>query len=145
MATIRERQNKDGTTRFQAKVRLLGTPEINRTFPSRKDAERWAMSREEALINQRCRQAEGSRSWPVHMAGIYLLWKGPDLIYVGHSNDVLTRVVSHVKNKKDFDHWSFKPCLAEEMLSVERQWIEKYQPRLNINGRKHATVENNNA
>lgn len=42
MATIRERKNKDGTTSYQAVVRVAGQPDARRTFPDRKSAELWA-------------------------------------------------------------------------------------------------------
>lgn len=48
MPTIEERPNRDGVS-YRAKVRLKGYPAVEQSFPSRKEAIRWAHATEQAL------------------------------------------------------------------------------------------------
>jgi integrase len=49
MATIVKRRNKDGTTSYQAKVRLAGFDSANGTFERKTDARDWARKTEEDI------------------------------------------------------------------------------------------------
>lgn len=51
MATITERTDHSGKSTFQAKVRKVGFPYQSRTFPTRKEANAWGRSVEEAMTS----------------------------------------------------------------------------------------------
>jgi integrase len=53
MATIRERQRKDGTRQYQAQVRIAGFPARTASFTTRRQAERWAKTVEADMIEGR--------------------------------------------------------------------------------------------
>ena len=50
MAAIRERQKADGTVIFHVQVRMAGFPSRTASFPSRRQAERWAKTIEAEMI-----------------------------------------------------------------------------------------------
>jgi hypothetical protein len=61
------------------------------------------------------------------ICGVYFLVKNEEVIYVGKSIDLLTRVVSHVKTK-DFDSFALIQC-DEHMLDFEEtKYILHYRP-----------------
>jgi integrase len=49
MGTIQKRIHEDGTASYSAKIRRKGFPVQSRTFPLRKDAERWITDRESEI------------------------------------------------------------------------------------------------
>lgn len=53
MATIRERQRKDGTKTYHVQVRIAGYPARTETFSTRPKAERWAKTVEAEMIDGR--------------------------------------------------------------------------------------------
>jgi len=53
MATIRERQRKDGKKTFHVQVRIAGFPARTETFTTRRQAERWAKTVEAKMIEGR--------------------------------------------------------------------------------------------
>jgi hypothetical protein len=80
-----------------------------------------------------------SEQQPLIQIGVYVLWDGIDVVYVGHSNHVMQRILQHAKRGLVFDTWSLIKCWPEDMLNLERQLIQKYQPPLNISGKKKDT------
>jgi integrase len=53
MATVRERRKKDGTTIFNAQVRMAGFPARTASFPTKRLAERWSKTIEAQMIEGR--------------------------------------------------------------------------------------------
>ncbi len=67
-----------------------------------------------------------------HATGIYFLLDGDDVVYVGQSRNVYSRISSHpVKN---FNRYAFVPCAVESLDKLESLYIHLLRPKLN--GRK---------
>lgn len=62
--------------------------------------------------------------------GIYFLYKGVDIKYVGKANNVVTRVLQH-HGVKDFDRVYFLPCPLDHLSNVESVFIRYLNPPLN--------------
>jgi len=63
--------------------------------------------------------------------GLYFLIYRGDVVYVGCSIDVLSRVCNH-KSDKVFDYPVFLPCAKSKMLELEKMYIETLRPKYNI-------------
>lgn len=65
-------------------------------------------------------------------SGVYFLWRGPRLVYVGSTLYVGARCQTHRReNLKDFTHATFVPLHQKFIRWLERQYIRKYRPQLN--------------
>lgn len=65
-------------------------------------------------------------------SGVYMLFKGNSLVYIGQSKNVLARVGQHVTERvKEFDGASFVPCQPELMDALESTLIHLLRPPLN--------------
>ena len=80
-------------------------------------------------------------------AGVYLLlWKG-EIVYVGQSVKPCARIATHVvqrgKSRKQswgskalpamkFDSVQIRPCMLGELDALEKELIERFQPKYNI-------------
>lgn len=62
--------------------------------------------------------------------GIYFLLDGNEVIYVGQSVHVWSRIASHGANKQ-FDRIAFVPCEADELDKLESFYIHALQPKAN--------------
>lgn len=62
-------------------------------------------------------------------SGVYLLYKGGVLIYVGQSTNVFRRIPQH--HKKDFDRALFLPCAVAVLDVVESALIATLNPKGN--------------
>lgn len=85
---------------------------------------------------------DAARQW-VPLIGIYFLIKERKIIYIGQSNNILTRITTH-SNSKDFDSYSYIPCDESILDKLESLYIHVYQPELNgflTEGRKHAPIQ----
>jgi hypothetical protein len=70
---------------------------------------------------------------PTRMAsGVYFLIDGREVIYVGQSMDVLSRIATHRKQGKRFDRFTYIECEPEKMNELEAQYIAAFAPRLNV-------------
>jgi excinuclease UvrABC nuclease subunit len=72
------------------------------------------------------------------MIGIYFLIYKNEVVYVGASIHVFRRISTHKgKNldriKKEFDHYCYLKCKEEELLYLEKVFIDFYKPLYNIN------------
>jgi excinuclease UvrABC nuclease subunit len=78
---------------------------------------------------------------PVHVSkltkdhqksGVYLLYAGAEVVYVGQSGSMLRRVGEHISDRmKAFDSVAFVPCLATNRLWLERLYISHFKPKHN--------------
>jgi len=87
-------------------------------------------------------KSHAARQW-VPLIGIYFLIKERKIIYIGQSNNILTRITTH-SNSKDFDSYSYIPCDESILDKLESLYIHVYQPELNgflTEGRKHAPIQ----
>lgn len=64
------------------------------------------------------------------VCGVYFLRKGRDIVYIGQSVNVYSRVASH-KASKDFDAVDFLPCDRSKLDDLEGFFIRLLQPKLN--------------
>lgn len=62
--------------------------------------------------------------------GVYFLFNGEQLCYIGQSVDILSRICSHAKEKV-FTSYAFIECQENELNEMEKQYIGKYTPELN--------------
>jgi hypothetical protein len=66
------------------------------------------------------------------ISGIYFLFLGDELVYIGQSRDVHWRVRDHARSARmTFDKWSFVEVSEDDRLRVEENLIRRYKPRLN--------------
>lgn len=75
-------------------------------------------------------------------SGIYFLWSGDDLIYVGKSVNVHSRLDSHINGpsnntnrvlmKSEITHVSIIPCSVDDLDVTEAIYINKFKPRCNL-------------
>lgn len=64
--------------------------------------------------------------------GIYFLFAGPVVVYVGQGLDVHARVGQHLRDgQKEFDAYAFLPCPAARLNEAEAHFIHVLQPRYN--------------
>ena len=71
-----------------------------------------------------------SRKPPERLCGVYFLWMGDSLIYVGQSVDVLSRLLSHGL-RGQFDSFTMIECPKEELADLETAYILLFKPPLN--------------
>lgn len=64
------------------------------------------------------------------ICGIYFLRKGREIVYIGQSVNVYSRIASH-KASKDFDTVDFMPCDRSKLDDLEGFFIRLLQPKLN--------------
>lgn len=64
-------------------------------------------------------------------AGVYLLLKAGEVVYVGQSRNVERRLTQHRGNKVDFDERQIIEVPATDLKKVEQQYILKHRPALN--------------
>tara|TARA_X000001036_G_C20140235_1_gene586998 strand:- start:107 stop:472 length:366 start_codon:yes stop_codon:yes gene_type:complete len=63
-------------------------------------------------------------------SGVYFLFDGDELIYIGQTINEYQRVAGHF-NDKIFDSYTFMPCLKEELNTIESVYIDHFKPKLN--------------
>lgn len=82
-----------------------------------------------------------ARSRPTNnQCGIYFLWLGRTLMYVGQSNGGLYgRLGSHVAAGKQFNRISFVPADIDQLNDLERLYIKTLKPLLNGGQRRKGT------
>lgn len=72
-----------------------------------------------------------AQSQPIHGRGIYFLWLGSELVYIGQSETVYGRLANHL-GCKEFDRYTFLPVAAGESLTrLEALYIRALNPTLN--------------
>jgi hypothetical protein len=68
---------------------------------------------------------------PPKKAGIYFLISDADeILYIGQSIDIETRVHAHHRKLK-FARWAWLPCPKDETDALERAYITAFNPSLN--------------
>jgi hypothetical protein len=87
------------------------------------DADIWSFKNSEHLQ----RHSVGT---PFVYPGVYFLLQGEEVIYVGQSTDIPSRVLSH-RRTKDFDRYATMPVPRDWLSEVEAEYILHYQPELN--------------
>ena len=73
---------------------------------------------------------------------IYVLYQGADVVYIGQSSNVFSRLATHKKEaKKDFDSFRILYCRHNRMTYWERRLIKKYEPKYNISQNRRKAKE----
>ena len=73
---------------------------------------------------------------------IYVLYQGAEVVYVGQSSNVFSRLATHKKEaKKDFDSFRILYCRHNRMTYWERRLIKKYEPKYNISQNRRKAKE----
>lgn len=68
-----------------------------------------------------------------YVCGIYFLLSNDEIVYVGQSQSVLTRIAAHHQAKeKVFNRIFVIECKPVELNHLEALYIDKYKPRHNI-------------
>jgi hypothetical protein len=70
-----------------------------------------------------------SRSWSEEV-GVYFLIDNDEVVYVGQSVNIFSRISQHKIDKK-FDRYAFIPCSKENLDKLESLYIHFLRPRLN--------------
>lgn len=63
--------------------------------------------------------------------GIYFLYLGDRLQYIGQSVEPSARIIQHKRKGKKFDRVMFLPTPRHDLLRVESELIKKHRPPLN--------------
>jgi hypothetical protein len=67
-----------------------------------------------------------------NVCGIYFLWLGQEIVYVGQSRAIHLRILQHLEDRtKKFDGLSFIVCHPHALNKRERYFIEALTPRYN--------------
>jgi hypothetical protein len=65
------------------------------------------------------------------ICAVYFLIQDAEIVYVGYSTDLTARLASHAKSKK-FDSYAHIACSMENAIWLEKLYIAKFKPRLNV-------------
>ena len=77
---------------------------------------------------------ESSQETVGHLSGVYFLFQGEELVYIGERWDCFLRVAEHTRKDSDrvFTHWNFLPVESkEERKAVELALRRQYKPKFN--------------
>jgi hypothetical protein len=76
---------------------------------------------------------------PFNQYYIYALIKDQEIVYIGQSSNVMSRLGSHIQEKrKDFDSYAIVCKVSQnEVDEVERKYIDDLKPKYNIVHNKH--------
>jgi excinuclease UvrABC nuclease subunit len=64
--------------------------------------------------------------------GVYYLWDGECVLYVGASRDVERRLSQHAHNDVPFIQAFYDECAERELLDREAAAIREFRPKLNV-------------
>jgi len=85
---------------------------------------------------------ERKQSTKVIRSAVYILLLQGEVVYVGESQNVYTRLGNHIKDKgKRFDTIRILPCLEHRRHYWEAVLIYKYQPLFNKKGKNKETAK----
>ena len=69
-----------------------------------------------------------------HVSGVYFLYDGEELVYIGQGWNCLLRVAEHTRKESDkrFTHWTFTLVESEsERKALERELRRLHAPKYN--------------
>lgn len=121
--------------RWRALIRRKGIKPKCKTFALEKDARAWAAREERRIdvVTKGIVLEPQHAPTPYRIAGVYMLFKGSEIRYVGRSVSVYRRMNDHDRASKDWDSFRIWPCPDwAEAAELERRLIEVYQPPLNV-------------
>ena len=121
--------------RWRVQVRRKGVRSRAKTFDTEAEARKWADLEEKriALVKRGVMLDPMMRPTPYQMAGVYVLYRGAEVRYVGRSVHIHRRLNDHDRRLKDWDGFRIWPCADwQQAAELERKLIEKLQPPLNL-------------
>jgi hypothetical protein len=65
-------------------------------------------------------------------SGVYFLWFGPELVYIGKSVCIGDRIFYHRVMHKEFTHATFERGHPECIRELEGDYVLRYRPLLNL-------------
>jgi hypothetical protein len=65
------------------------------------------------------------------MVGVYYLWDGSEVLYIGASVNVERRIAQHASSGLDFAGYFCDQCAADELQDRESAAIREFRPALN--------------
>jgi len=76
---------------------------------------------------------------PAFGSGVYFLWRGNELLYVGQALNVRDRVTSHIRARRGFriakkipfDRCTFILCRQAQLIALEAKYILRHRPEFN--------------
>jgi len=131
--------------KWRAQLRIAGMKSRCATFPSEELAREWAQKEERAVrAAKRGTMLDPSiRPFNYQQAGVYALFRGAEVQYIGRSVHVYRRLNDHDRKSKDWDGFRIWPCRDSiEAAQLESKLIAKYRPPLNKAGIPPLAVEN---
>lgn len=78
------------------------------------------------------------RAYSGRRSGVYFLWRGNELRYIGKTTHIQSRLASHEGHGfpcNEWDSYSFLECPADVMSSIEDFYIRELQPPDNTQGK----------
>ena len=67
------------------------------------------------------------------LCGIYYLWREDEIVYIGQSTNILSRVATHLNSVvKVFDSYTYELCEPNLLNKLELESIIKHKPLYNI-------------
>lgn len=130
---------------WRAQVAKRGV-RLSATFRTRREASAWAAQEEDRIVNESNHRRElekkiGVSKSPIiaseilanriaaqNVPGIYILFDGDMVVYVGQSRNVLSRLASHASKGRAFTSYYVIPCLVENLDRMERHYIDALSP-----------------
>lgn len=67
---------------------------------------------------------------PKWVTGIYFLFDGDEIVYVGQSVDIMTRIGAHLRDKI-FDSFNYIECGLRDLNNLEATYILELKPKYN--------------
>lgn len=122
--------------KWRALIRRKGFPHVSRHFEVEDEARKWAADEERRMKVVAKKALDPTlRPSPYRVAGVYMLYRGPEVIYVGRSVHVYRRLNDHDRKAKDWDGFRVWPCADwAKAADLERKLIEAHRPSLNGGG-----------
>jgi excinuclease UvrABC nuclease subunit len=77
---------------------------------------------------------QSSKETVGHESGVYFLFHGEELVYIGEGWNCFLRVAEHTRKDSDrvFTHWNFVPVESkDERKALERALRNQYKPKFN--------------
>jgi len=72
------------------------------------------------------------------MIGVYYLWDGASVVYVGASRNVERRIRQHASRDLDFSGYFVDTCELEKLNELEARAIAEFRPKFNVNANLQA-------
>jgi excinuclease UvrABC nuclease subunit len=64
--------------------------------------------------------------------GVYFLIKNSKIVYIGSSKSISYRLAQHIFSGKEFDSFTKIICPSSDRLVLEKMYIKRYMPILNL-------------